>query len=471
MKIKLNIVLKVAIIIGILLTLISCSNHNDNSSGLISETKSNSIDVEDDWGEENYPEFDESTDSVDDIETNYLKVAPDFLVSESLINRAREQAIAQDYTPLANPAPFKILLIGYTNVSYGDVTYSMTEAQKKYLNSIAGNFKDSVEKAADYNVTIMIDVELCDSLLNIPTITSPDELIYIHQEYINDDLQRYGADDQYDSVLTTSAMPDSLAILGIKTAGVDNNFGYSYFVLGNPTDIPNTSEPTALATLIAIHEWLHQLEGYRELLKIDFPDIHAYLGANADPEYINYEKYSPDTVGDWWYFYRDVLGGKILYKNQKYIGMFPLMWCVTPRSLDKRLTIRNVASDQYLAVTNESILQVSSPTNKEAQWRLINYDGYVRLVPVGLSGWCLDVNNARASAGNEVKLFTNWDNTVEYINAQLWSIIPNDDGTFLICSKLDKALALSLDIHNDTVLTLESANGSAQQSWIIEPVD
>lgn len=412
----------------------------------------------------NHPEPDEPTSSIDNIDTIL-----DFLSSKSLINLAREQAITQDYTPLASPAIFKILLIGYTNVSYGGVTYSMIEAQRKYVDSVANNFKASVEKASGYNVTITIDVKFSDSLLNIPTITSPDELIYIDQEYITDDLQRYGVDDQYDSVLTTSAMPDSLAILGVKTAGVDNHFGYSYFTLGNPTDIPDMSEPTALATLVAIHEWLHQLEGYRDLLGIDFPDIHAYLGANNDPEYANYEKYLPDTVGDWWYFYRDVLAGKVLYKGQKYIGMFPSMWYVTPRSLDKRFTIRNAANDLYLSITDAGISLDGSPENIEAQWLLTDYDGYVRLMPACLSGWCLDIKNANAFEGNEVKLFTCWERSVEYINAQLWSIIPNNDGT-LICSKLDQSLVLSLGIQNDIALTLEIANGNAQQSWIMEPV-
>jgi hypothetical protein len=100
--------------------------------------------------------------------------------------------------------------------------------------------------------------------------------------------------------------------------------------------------PHLVTTNYFIHEWLHQLGGYRSTLAEIFPDADHYVnpeehGYTWDTTYFDdTSKYEHVVESYLTSYYRAVLSAEVTYtngSNSRAIGMFPLFWKVTPRKL------------------------------------------------------------------------------------------------------------------------------------------
>jgi len=132
-----------------------------------------------------------------------------------------------------------------------------------------------------------------------------------------------------------------------------------------------------------------------------------------------------------------------------------------------RFSIRNVQSGKYLAVSKNSVTQSASWDAVGSQWRLLNFGGYVRALPLDSPGTCLDVSNAWATIGNSVNVAACRPSSEVYFDGQMWHVIDNKDGTVSLRTKLDESLALD---GSGQGLTLQRAGGGAGQKWVIEGI-
>lgn len=282
-----------------------------------------------------------------------------------------------DKTPLDNPVEYRILWLGYENVAFEKLQFTMNDTDVQYLKNVVENFEKSVEKSANNNVDIIIDLYFFSEQREL---TYDGEFLYLDRETIQQDIDKYNANKKYDSVISTvqsEGEENSIrqantpgyedtekywVILGLKTHGVACDYGYSTFNLCDPTsefyDADNPSTPSLYATCVAVHEWLHQFEEMNELAVVDFPDVHAYMGGE---EYSGYEEYQEgqDNLPDYYAFYDEILSGSVPYTdpdgNRKLVGMYPKAWefvkC-TDVSIGQ-YTIRDTATGKYLGANED----------------------------------------------------------------------------------------------------------------------
>ena len=251
---------------------------------------------------------------------------------QELINQAASQARNQDRTSLNEQVEWRMLWLVYPNVRVETTTFQMTTAQRQYVHDVAENFRQAVESAVPY-ITIHNSIVFIEELLAIPRTRENmiSDRSIISQQLIQQDLDRLLVQGNYDNVFAVSRMEDPFVFHGgfaASTITAAAGFSYTGFNLGWPVTIPDMERPTSQTTRVAIHEWLHTLEGFGHLLGIYFPALHGYLDL---PQYANYEPftYCPE-LGNWpWY--QDFLQGRILYSGTYMIGMYPKMWRLTPR--------------------------------------------------------------------------------------------------------------------------------------------
>lgn len=388
---------------------------------------------------------------------------------QNLIDQAKEQAENEDYTNLDAPAPFKVLFLAYQSVKYNGVTYTMTTAQKNYLNLVARNFEASVEKFANNNVNIDITVFFVSGTTDISTKYNSDGSAGPFTITLGDAkaaLSERNVLGTYDSVLCTSGFTGS-SVLGMTYDAIHNGYGYSYINLGTVTSIPNLSRPTALGTQVAIHEWLHQLESFRVWLEIDYPDTHAYQGGD---KYKDYENYTVDPEIEWASYYKDVLSAKVLYKGSKHIGMYPKMWRVTPRAMMAgTFCIKNAGSGQYLKLADDKnkLNQTAFIQESSIKW-ILYYRKNNSFTIINKEKYRFDVLNANNQNGT----YINAGATSGVVKAQTWNIQTNDDGTYTIYTMLDgMRRCIQIGTESTARPVLYTPNGSDSQKWLFEQMD
>lgn len=139
-------------------------------------------------------------------------------------------------------------------------------------------------------------------------------------------------DENYDRNYDKEKYQERAVVLGISLRSLDyENWGYSTFDLGDPNGevlFDDPTIPSLTATAVAVHEWLHQFDYLGFLLRIEYPDIHAYIGGDEFPGYATYE-FGAENY-DYFEYYGQVLNGTVPYVDENdetvLVGMYPKMW-------------------------------------------------------------------------------------------------------------------------------------------------
>ena len=369
---------------------------------------------------------------------------------EQRISEAVTQYEKEDYTRLSEPVKYNVLWLGYTHVTFGDLDFRMTDFDKEYLKAVTLNFEKTVERLTDF---VDDETEL--------TQWPGDTWLYLAQETVQQDIDKYDTEKKYDTVLTAvetegdenverntgkAGYGTNYVMLGLKTAGVENGIGYSTFELGKPRagtyPLADPEIPSLYATAVSVHEWMHQLEYLGKYLGIEYPDTHAYQGNTP-----GYQAYTADLNNyDFFEFYELVLAGKLPYTSNntvKHVGMYPKMWPLAKRgvALDEvgTFTITN-ANGEYLSadVTTRAL----SISKTESKWQ-IRYGGKNRFILLCDEDPSLrvDLGNAWDMEGNSISvwIYTGYD------DAQSWLLYQNFDGTYYIRTPYSSGRALAVD--------------------------
>ena len=115
--------------------------------------------------------------------------------------------------------------------------------------------------------------------------------------------------------------------------------------------------------------------------------------------------------------------------------------------------------------TDGTNIQAWQVTGGDAQKYRLQYcgDGYYRIISE-LSGKVLDVKDGSTSAGANVQLYS-WMGTA----GQMWKIVPQSDGSFVIQSRLGCRLDLQGNTANGTNVCVYSESTSPGQRWYLLP--
>ena len=389
-----------------------------------------------------------------------------------ILQEARTQAIAENRTPISPPAIHKILFVACTNASLSGYKYTMDETQKQFFRDVAQNYEEVVAYYSNNNVVIQKDLLFIDREVIIPN----ENPTLVTQETIQPELNIYAPVGEYDGVLVTAAKGIPNVHMGVKTAGYENLYGYAWFSLYIPTGgqtpptsytyvVPKADEAPFLSTDVAVHEWLHQLEFLGSLLNYTFPPVHAYIGP---PEFQGYTPYPSHPVWDFADYYRDLMSGNVPYTSggsSRKIGMFPLMWHITPSFLNSKATyIVNEGNGLYLNYSGGVTSFSTTPT----PWYL-RYNGKFntedKFLVLTSDNRSLDISNAWNTEGNAVGIY---GVNLGYPQAQNWRITKNSDGTYKLTTTFDnnnKVLQRNTGSTHATGTTINSDNGSMDQKW------
>jgi hypothetical protein len=224
------------------------------------------------------------------------------------------------------------------------------------------NFKHSVENFANGNVHIIPTIkEVTQNVVSSYTT-------YLKHSDIATVLSELVPAGMYDAVITASG-PNwewgGGTLARMHQNSINNNYsfyGYSGCAInmaGDPNAIGHgydVNYPYLVTTNTFIHEWMHQLENFRTLLKsngqyVIYPFTHAY-----------YANYQDNPTADWMYkdnykwdetyfndeteyphvverrltsFYRAVLSCEVEYipDSNHRVGMYPAFWWLTPHKI------------------------------------------------------------------------------------------------------------------------------------------
>ena len=284
-------------------------------------------------------------------------------LNELIIN-AESAYIKSEIRNKSIPSDFKILFLMFRNVTISGKTYSIEKGsiKEKIFYEAVNNFKHSVETFTNKNVNIIpVIKEINENIFsNYTNYLNPADIIKI----LNDTVQ-VGI---YDSVIAASGPKwDALGITSITifTNNISNNFsfyGYSSCSIYTEKDADSIGKnydlnyPYLVTTNIFIHEWMHQLEEYRNIIKpngqnIIYPYTHAYYEdyiINSKEEwkkknnykwnetYFNDTQKYPNVVERrLTSFYRAVLSCEVEYipNNNHKVGMYPEFWEITPNKI------------------------------------------------------------------------------------------------------------------------------------------
>ena len=297
----------------------------------------------------------------------------------ALIQTAESEYTSGQVVKRSIPADYRVLFVLFRSVTVSGVTYTVDagSTKEKIFYEAVDNFKHSVENFANGNVHIIPTIkEVTQNVVS--TITT-----YLQHSDIASILLDLAPAGMYDAVITASG-PNwgwgggTLARMLQNSSNNNYSFyGYSGCAI-NMVDDPNAvghgydvNYPYLVTTNTFIHEWMHQLENFRNLLKsngqyIVYPFTHAY-----------YQDYQTNPTAAWMYkdnykwnktyfdnvtkyphvvertltsFYRAVLACEVEFipdSNHK-VGMYPAFWWLTPNKIVIGKYIIQDSSSQYL---------------------------------------------------------------------------------------------------------------------------
>ncbi len=383
------------------------------------------------------------------------------------------------YVNSSIPTDYKVLFIECKSIKTSTKTYNITSVEDTIFNEAVQNFEDSVESFAKYNVNIISDKKYINETINCNES-------YVAYEDIKDylaDLAPYG---YYDTILVCGAVSEfTLGVTTNSQFSGDTGYGYTYVTICTDSDQnsinkgTNTSYPYLTTTNVAIHEWMHTLESYRDL-GISYPDTHGYLenyteeSAAAystlsknddDCYYCDYEDifghssedistYSEDDISayessnnysnDYYIwpkyqstgievrltnFYKAVLRGEIYdINNARNVGMFPKLWKLNPRKMFLgTYTLKLNNNNNYFINNNSSLSYTTAYANDiKFQWNIVYDFKYGNVAIISNSDYRrFDIVNLHVSS-----TCLNLGYSTGYNTAQTFKPVLNSDGTY-----------------------------------------
>ena len=400
--------------------------------------------------------------------------------TDAMIKEAVEQYNNEDYTNLEEPVEYNVLWLGFTHVTYGELDFQMTDFDREYLQAVALNYEKSLESITNHNIDITVDLHFINEATELTKNESADWLFLV-QETVQPVIDVYIGNRDYDTILTTVQTAGdenrernedkegygvNTVMLGLETANITANIGYSTFDLQLPKDgtypLADPEIPSLYATAVAVHEWMHQLEPMKTILGIEYPTTHAYQGNTQ-----GYQKFTADANDyDYFEFYKLVLTGKLEYNDGvsiKHVGMYPKMWPLAKRNRYNLgyFTIKVADGKGYLTGLAQDPLLTLSDT--PCVWNIrYNGDSHFAITPKEFPDKLVDLGNAWDNEGNTIGL---WIYT-GYVDAQSWYLVENSDGTYSIKTPYESGRLLTAQ--KGTQATLNSPGAAGTQKWIFE---
>lgn len=346
------------------------------------------------------------------------------------ITAAVDQYQAEDTSANDIAPDYHVLFILVKKLQINGKTYTTTSTMQSIFKEAVENFKYSVEKFTNYNVHIVPTIKEISSTVTI----EGDRHYLVYEDIYNDDnscyLRNYSSVGLYDAVLVASApcgMGGAVTTLGMfQFENILHGFTHTEISTGDSSLVNqgyDNSYPHLTTTNYFIHEWLHQLEGYRSRVVSDFPDTHGYTDPSSygyiwDDDYFENSSVYPHVVEPYLTsFYRAVLAAEVIHETEsgsRVIGMFPLLWKVTPRKLLIGRYIVQNSSGAYYYNNNGSYSTSTS---------LSNSISYIWNVYYSLSNSSLKIMNYR---GNTANL------SINYTSLVCTRVGPYDEGEYLL---------------------------------------
>lgn len=404
---------------------------------------------------------------------------------DRLMKDAADQFLARDHTHLKEPVRYNVLWLGFTHVTYGELDFRMTGFDREYLQAVVLNFEKFLEKITDHDIDVTVDLHFIEDEAPL-TLYESEGWLYLAQTTVQPVIDRYLADNDYDTVLTTvqtdgnenrfrnfskKEYSEHPVILGLCVSDLLSPMGYSTFNLGKPREgtypLEDPETPSLYSTAVAVHEWMHQLEALGTLLGIEYPNTHAYMGPELYPGYLKYTAGKNDY--DFFEFYKLVLSGTLPYKDNgvtRFVGMYPKMWPLAKRSTCYigRFLIQDADGKGYL--TGRKAEPTLTLSKDPCIWDIrYSGNGLFILSPRELPDKRIDLSNAWDSEGNTINL---WDST-GYAKAQSWKLDKNRNGTYSIRTAFESGCVLTAQINDPTLLCSKNRFGGVQ-NWNIRPV-
>lgn len=384
------------------------------------------------------------------------------------------------YSNSSIPADYKVLFVECKSIKTSTKTYNITSVEDTIFNEAVQNFEDSVESFAKYNVNIIADKKYINETINCTGS-------YVMYEDIKDYLADFAPYGYYDAILVCGAVSEfTLGVTSKSQFNGDTGYGYTYVTICTDSDRnsinkgTNTSYPYLTTTNVAIHEWLHTLESYRDL-GISYPNTHGYLedyteasaavystlSDNDDDDcyYCDYEDifghssedistYSEDNISAYasssnysnnYYrwpvyqttgievrltnFYKAVLRGEIYdISDARNVGMFPKLWKLNPRKMFLgTYTLKLSNNNNYFINNNGSLSYTTAYTNdKKFQWNLVYDFKHGNVAIISNSDYRrFDIGNLNVSPN-----CLNIGYCTGYNTAQTFNPVLNSDGTY-----------------------------------------
>lgn len=403
-----------------------------------------------------------SAAAVDTTNNTFLENANQ---ARQMMKEAKEQAENQDYTPLAAPAKHKILWLGFNKIRYNGGLYTMNSAQQTIFRNAAAIFKNNAETYSNNNVQIENTIHFVNDELALEDVGANGR-VTVRPEHIQSILNEIAPVGTYDSIMVTAAVGKLPCYLGVTLSNYACNYGYAFFPIDHTAiDASIINEKIAE---IAMHEWIHVLDGIFTSMGIDFPYADWAGPTSEKPEY--YEYYN----GELPLFYEDVLKGNVDYEGKK-IGMFPKMWNITPRSrIIGTYYLENTASQKCLTISDPATWTASNhPVNQQyltsgsQRWRMavLNEDEF-DIAPVSHPTYRLDLYNGNAANGNNIEV---WESSSYH--AQQWKFYENGNNTYRIVTNRDESKCMTMYNTSNANLKLYTYSGLDAQQWNIIPAD
>ena len=371
-------------------------------------------------------------------------------------NQYNTEGQSLDKTPNILPPDYHVLFVLVRNIKVGGNNYivAANSTEEKIFFEAVDNFKYSVEFFAKNNVHIVPTIK---EISNEVIVTDPSRNYLVYQE-IHSYLKSYSSIGLYDAVLVASqgcGMGGAVTTLcTFEFENIMHGFTHIEIVADDSSRVGNNYPmyyPHLITTNFFIHEWMHQLEGYRTKLVPVYPDTHGYLDPTANG-YSWDKNYFDDTTAYQYIvehfddndkktsFYRAVLAGELTYNDgssSRYIGMFPRFWFVTPRKIVIGRYIIQDPDGTYYYNNNGSIGTSSSLSNDMSFVWNIYYSFY--------------------SNSLKIKNFGNSDATIStsYSSLNCTRVGPFDEGEYYLVNTS----------FNDNVLGYNSANTLAMVTY------
>jgi hypothetical protein len=222
------------------------------------------------------------------------------------------------------------LWIIYTNGSSDGCEYILSPDEKNAFIVSIGIFKGLIESWTNDSVVIINDIKEVTRAVDVTNVRNK----YISRAVAEPDISEFSKNNRYNWVITISKIGTYLG-----WSHTDGNWGILPFEPGYAAisqgsrpwwkDL-NTDAANAHAG-VALHEFLHGLEGSFRHLGFFMPPTHLYTNMEENKPYdIGFEK-NYDNKGRGISFFKDYFRAGIKYIEQdtgitRYLGFFPSMW-------------------------------------------------------------------------------------------------------------------------------------------------